>query len=148
MKFWDTSALAPLLRDEPMSGVMEDLLREDADLLLWWGTPVECTSALGRNHRAGDLSLEDLNGRLAELQALRAAALEVQPSDELRARAMRLLLVHPLRAADALQLAAALLGCRDQPQSMSFVCADTRLREAAQREGFEVQPSVVAPPGA
>lgn len=74
------------------------------------------------------------------LKAFRVGATEVRPSDEVRARAMRLLSIHPLRAADALQLAAALVWCRERTAGAGFVCLDGRLREAAGREGFEVLP--------
>ena len=66
----------------------------------------------------------------------------VSPSDELRRRAARLLAVHPLRAADALQLAAALLWCEEQPHAEGFVSLDAKLRDAAHKEGFSVLPAV------
>jgi predicted nucleic acid-binding protein len=65
---------------------------------------------------------------------------EVEPSDELRDRAARLLDLHPLRAADALQLAAALDWCEERTGGAGFVCLDQRLRAAATREGFNVYP--------
>jgi hypothetical protein len=52
--------------------------------------------------------------------------------------ASRLLRVHPLRAADALQLAAALAAAKGDPSSLDVVCLDQRLSEAARREGFRV----------
>jgi len=54
--------------------------------------------------------------------------------------AKRCLMVHPLRAADALQLGAALVACGDDPHGFEFVCVDERLNEAARREGFTVRP--------
>lgn len=60
----------------------------------------------------------------------------VSPSDELRRRAARLLAVHPQRAADALQLAAALLWCEEQPHAEGLVSLDVSLREAALKEGL------------
>jgi hypothetical protein len=74
------------------------------------------------------------------LAALSAAWSEVQPTEPVRLRAERLLTVHPLRAADALQLAAALLWGEDTPQGLDFVCLDQNLREAARKEGFAVLP--------
>jgi len=47
-----------------------------------------------------------------------------------------LLRIHPLRAADSLQLAAALTVAEQEPSSLSFVCLDQRLAEAAIREGL------------
>ena len=56
-----------------------------------------------------------------------------------RNRAIRLLRVHPLRAADAFQLAAALVAFRAQPQDAIFLTGDERLRLAAEREGFDAR---------
>jgi predicted nucleic acid-binding protein len=68
----------------------------------------------------------------------------VSPTDEVRRRAARLVAVHPLRAADALQLAAALLWCEEQPHNEVFVSLDGRLRDAARNEGFDVRPENLA----
>ena len=64
----------------------------------------------------------------------------VAPSDDVRRRAGRLVATHPLRAADAFQLAAALIWCEEQPGGEAFVCLDERLREAARREGVTLVP--------
>jgi hypothetical protein len=64
----------------------------------------------------------------------------VAPTPRVRDRAGRVLGAHPLRAADALQLAAALVWCDDAPQGETFVCLDDRLRQAAAREGFTLSP--------
>ena len=64
----------------------------------------------------------------------------IAPSNRVRERAGRLLATHPLRAADALQLAAALVWCDEAPQGETFVCLDERLSAAARREGFAVLP--------
>lgn len=64
----------------------------------------------------------------------------MRPTNKLRSLAGRLLAVHPLRAADALQLAAALRWCEDEPGGKAFVCLDDRLRAAARREGFSPIP--------
>ena len=74
------------------------------------------------------------------LRILRERAFEIQPVEEIRLRAIRLLALHPLHSADALQLAAALVWCREQTHGAGFVCLDERLREAAAREGFAILP--------
>ncbi len=74
------------------------------------------------------------------LEELIADADTIPPTDPIRRRAGRLLALHPLRGADALQLAAALAWCDEQPSGVSFVCLDERLREAALRESFTVLP--------
>ncbi len=140
MRFWDSSALLPLALHEPASAEMERLLRADPDLVLWWASPVECASALARSARQGRLSPAAEGAARAVVERLKASAFEVRPLEEVRARAGRLLALHPLRAADALQLAAALVWCRERTADAPFVCLDDRLRLAASREGFLVLP--------
>jgi predicted nucleic acid-binding protein len=138
--FWDTSALIPLVLPEPRSGVLTDAVTADREVTVWWGTPVECLSATYRRHRDSPLPGPVLNGALMRLRALVEDADTVAPTDDVRGRAGRLVASHPLRAADALQLAAALVWCEEQPAGEVFVCLDDRLREAARREGFTVLP--------
>jgi hypothetical protein len=87
------------------------------------------------------LRIEDQRQARQVLQQLADAWSEVQPSESLRGTAERLLAVHPLRAADALQLAAALHWCQRQPVNRHLVSFDTRLRDAAYKEGFAILPS-------
>ncbi len=73
--------------------------------------------------------------------ALPERATRIRPSPNFpRERAVRLLLSHPLRSADAQQLAAALIWCEEKPAGQDFVCLDQRLRESAEREGFRTLP--------
>lgn len=138
--FWDTSALIPLLLPEPRSAVLTETAASDRELTVWWGTPVECLSATYRRHREVPLPAPLLTAALARLRAFVEDADTVAPTDEVRRRAGRLVAAHPLRAADALQLAAALVWCEEQPAGEAFVCLDERLREAARREGFTLVP--------
>ncbi len=46
--------------------------------------------------------------------------------------------VHALRAADSLQLAAALIAANHDPATLEIVSLDARLATAARREGFKV----------
>jgi predicted nucleic acid-binding protein len=142
LKFWDSSALVPLLLEQPASERLGDLLRRDPEIVLWWGSPVECASALSRLQREGMLARSSLRQSHEILDSLRAVAHEIEPVAEVRARALRLLATHPLRGADALQLAAALFWCRERPQKVGFVSMDNRLRQAAAAEGFLVLPYV------
>lgn len=61
----------------------------------------------------------------------------VQPSELLRTKATQLVSRYDLRAADSLQLAAALEWCQDYPQGRVFLTADHRLRNAAASIGFD-----------
>ena len=107
-------------------------------MVAWWGTQLECTSALARLERDGAMTLADLTVALEYLADAAEAWHEVQPVPQVRQAAMRLLLVHDLRAGDALQLAAALTAAEGQPNAMGFVTLDDRLGRAALREGFPV----------
>jgi uncharacterized protein len=138
VRFWDASAIVPLLVDEPASAAMLSQLHEDAELLVWWGTPVECVAALSRRERDGALAPAGVTGAVERLRAVAAAWQEVLPGDGVRTAAQRLLRVHPLRAADALQLAAAVVASENDAAALPFVCLDDRLAEAAAREGFPV----------
>src|SRR5262249_15540081 len=73
----------------------------------------------------------------AALSDLAAAWTEIAALGPVRDRAMRLVATHALRAADAMQLGAALVAVGDHPRGHAFVCADRRLRDAGRREGFD-----------
>lgn len=140
MRFWDASAIVPLLLAEDGRGAVLGELERDPGMFVWWGTPVECVSAIGRREREGALALADATLAIDRLRALAEAWHEVLPSDTVRATAQRLLRVHPLRAADSLQLAAAVVASEGDPARLPFVSLDERLNEAALREGFRVVP--------
>ena len=141
MSFWDSSAVLPLVLHEPLSGGLRALSLADGVPVVWWGTLVECQSAVERRRRAGQLSAQEKSRIVRLLEQLAGAWSEVQPSSLLRERAVRLLAQHDLRASDALQLAAALVWAAERPAGRSFVCLDNRLRDAAQREGFNLLPT-------
>ena len=141
MRFWDASALIPLCLQERQSTALKRLAQEDESLAVWWGSSVECLSSFARLRREAALSeTEEEQARLI-LRALQGALTEIEPTPAVREQAGRVLRLHPLRAADALQLAAALVWCQGDPLQHGFVCLDQRLREAARREGFTVFPN-------
>jgi uncharacterized protein len=140
--FWDSSALVPLLFPEDRSAQLTTLVSGDKEMTIWWATPLECQSAMYRRHREAPMPASVLTQATERLRAVVELADSVSPTDEVRRRAARLVAVHPLRAADALQLAAALLWCEEQPHNEGFVSLDARLRAAAQNEGFEVTPEL------
>lgn len=133
--FWDSSAVVPVLLPDARSVALSTLLCSDAEPAIWWASPVECQSALYRQHRDGALSTPAVIRALERLKALVADVDIVAPTPRLRERAGRLLAGHPLRAADALQLAAALIWCDESPEGDTFVCLDTRLAAKALRSG-------------
>lgn len=142
MRFWDSSALVLLIVEQPLSVSARHLLKADAEIAVWWGSRVECVSAIRRLHRDGILTHKVASGAVARALLLFSGCYEVAPSDRLRERAERLLNIHPLSAADSLQLAAALMVTQEQPTGCEVVCHDLRLRLAAQREGFTVLPDL------
>jgi hypothetical protein len=141
MRFWDSSAVIPLCIDEPQSPAVRKIAREDEALVVWWASEVECYSALARLLREGHLAHKDGDRAAALLDALSVSWSEIEPSDDIRDSARRLLRNHPLRAADALQLAAALIWSNKSPRGHYFVCLDDRLRGAARKEGFSLLPA-------
>lgn len=138
MRFWDSSAIVPMLVPEPSSAAARLVFEEDPEVTVWWGTAVECGSTLARLEREAGISAPSMVDALDRLDALAHSWREIQPVAHLRPVAVRLLRTHSLRAADALQLAAARAASEDRPDSLPFVTLDERLALAAQREGFEV----------
>jgi hypothetical protein len=119
---------------------MKAIAKADEDIVVWWAARVECISALARRRREGVFSADTERRAKNTLDALENAWSEVLPTQAVRQRSERLLMIHPLRSADAFQLAAALLWAEDTPRGLEFVCLDQNLREAALKEGFTVLP--------
>lgn len=138
MKFWDTSAVVPLLVQQRNSERAEQVFRGDTELVVWWGARVECVSALAQLEREASIAAESLSAAFGRLQQFAKIWDEVQPTERLRGAAERLLRVHQLRAADAFQLAAMVEWGDGEPQELDVVCFDDRLTRAATREGFRV----------
>jgi len=136
VKFWDASAIVPLLIAEPTTRRLQALAGHDPDMLVWWGSEVECVSALARLERAVALDVKGIALASNRLTQLANGWHEIEPSDIVRESAMRFLRVHPLRAADALQLAAAFVAAERRPTSLQIVTLDERLADAARKEGF------------
>jgi hypothetical protein len=136
MRFWDASAIVPLLIAEKTTRAVQALVEKDPTMLVWWASEVECASAIARLEREGALEESDVTQAFERLKPLAAAWHQVDPSDAVREVAVRLLRVHPLRAADALQLAAAFVGSERRPSSLEIVTLDDRVATAARKEGF------------
>jgi uncharacterized protein len=138
MRFWDSSAIVALLVPQSASACAEALVNEDSGIVFWWATPVECVSALVRLMREGRMTEDQIEIAKRRLDAILDRADAIDPTDWIRDHACRLLRVHPLRAADALQLAAALELRGSDPDTIDFVTFDARLGAAAKREGLVV----------
>jgi len=139
VRFWDTSGLVPLLLEQEMTARVRELFAEDAEVVAWWGTSIEIASAAARLRREGVLPVAGEERMLELLRTLRDGWIEVAPSEEVRQQAQRLLRVHSLRAADALQLAAAHVWAGSS-RDARLVTFDERLALAARLEGFKIAP--------
>jgi predicted nucleic acid-binding protein len=135
--FWDSSALFPLCIPGQATTRERQLLR-DRRPVVWWGTALEVFSALARFGRQGHLSSSRQRVAVERLARLRLIWREVQPTESLCELAEQQLHMYELRAADALQLAAALVWCGQRPKQRGFLCRDLRLKDAARQAGFQV----------
>ena len=138
MKFWDASAIVPLLVAQESTAAIQALARADDGMLVWWASQVECASAIARLERDGALDEVSAAKAFERLNLAVNGWHEVEAGDAVREAAVRFLRVHPLRAADALQLAAAFVAADRRPPSLEIVTLDERLAIAARKEGFVV----------
>lgn len=138
MRFWDSSAVVPLLIEQGASSEAVGWFAADAMLVLWTLTPVEVASAfrrLVRERTLGEAGAGRAETRLNELVHRSHVVIDIEPVKSL---ARRLLRTHPLRAFDSLQLGAALHWAGGQAHGRTLHTLDTRLASAARREGFFV----------
>jgi predicted nucleic acid-binding protein len=140
MIFWDSSAILSIIASQSAKTDLMTLFENDPSIVLWWGTCVELSSGLCRLRREDVIDDTALSELLKVTQQIACDADEIEPSEKLRQTSIRILRVHNLRAADSLQLAAALIWTDSRPNGSRFVCLDKRLREAAEKEGFEILP--------
>ena len=141
MKFWDSSALIPLIVPEPETRPLSALLKADPAIAAWWGSRIECAAALARLERERRVTGPQMAQARSRLELLADQWIEISPSPQVRDQAERILRVHALRSADAHQLAAALVASQHRPASLEFVTIDQRLADAARREGFRLLPN-------
>ena len=130
--------MVPLLIEEPESVRINSLVASDDEMAVWWGAPTECWSALARREREAGWPAAITDKALSNLQLIMQRAQEVLPSAAVRAHSRRLLFTHSLRAADALQLAAALVLAGSEVADLEFVTLDEALASCARREGFKL----------
>lgn len=136
MRFWDSSAIVPLLIAQESSVRQQKLMKKDQTLLVCWLSQCECFSALARLERERKLSFEAFQAAHKRLLALSRHWHVVAPEVALEEETKRVLRLHPLRCADALQLASAVLASEKNPGSLEFVTLDECLARAAAKEGF------------
>ncbi len=141
MRFWDASALVPLMVEERESVRLNAVAKEDRKVVAWWGTLVEVAGAIERRHRRGDWKTDQRKDADARLAVSASSWYTIPPIAHVRSEAMHLTRVHGLRAGDAFQLAAALEWSGGRGEQHDFVTLDRELRAAAAREGFTVLPA-------
>jgi hypothetical protein len=91
----------PLLALEATRARLLELLEQDPQVLIWWGTTVEIASALARREREQLLSADEVSSAMALARQLTDSWHEIVPSDAVRRTAERLLRMHPLRRQSA-----------------------------------------------
>jgi uncharacterized protein len=138
VKFWDSSALVPLIIEERHSKACRQLLRTDPTQLVFCFTRTEILSAIWRKHREGLLDTTDVQTAEGRLAKLAERWTEVDSLSPVRDAAEQLLRVHPLRAADSLQLGACVAVFGTRRRDREFVVLDDLLAEAGRQEGFKV----------
>lgn len=138
MRFWDSSAIVPLVVEESSSRACRELRRSDPAVVVWTLSRTEVVSTIRRLERRRQLAPEEARAALLRFDAMFLRFSEVVMLEAVRDRAERTLGMHDLTAADALQLAAALVLVADKPKRRAFVTADERLAAAAGTEGFDV----------
>jgi predicted nucleic acid-binding protein len=136
--FWDTSAIIPLYCNQVMSPESRRIRRRFKHPVVWWGTHVEIHSGINRLLREGILAKKQSKKALENWENLHSLALIVKPDDNALNLAVSLTEKYALRALDAFQLAAALVWCKEKPKNRPFICADSRLGNAASEAGFDV----------
>jgi len=134
--FWDSSALVPLLIQQQSSLNVMQLARR-FEVVVWWSTPIEVKSAFARLVRMAQISSTEFADAQVDLSDLRKSWQEVAPTDRLRSTAESFLDRFSLRAADALQLAAAYMWASSEPRGRTFLSGDRQLLDAARQLGFQ-----------
>jgi len=118
---------------------MLELLREDPTVLVWTMTPIECLSAICATGRQATTPTQVKTAEVMKrLKQLQDSWIEIHQVAWVKKRAERLLSVHGMSTAAALQLAAALIACEDRPDELPIVTFDPELARCASREGFHV----------
>lgn len=136
--FWDTSGIIPLCLFQPQTSKARQILRTYGAIVAWWGTQTEAASAFNRLLREGNLNRTGFDAAMARFEFLKSHWDEVDPSEAVRDVSLKVLARYPLRAADALQLSAAIVWAGLRPKGRVFVCGDGLLSKAAEGEGFTV----------
>jgi hypothetical protein len=80
VRFWDASAIVPLIIDEPGRERLLGILEADPVMIVWWGTSVELVSALSRRERDGTLPTASVAAAVERVRKLERAWHQVAPT--------------------------------------------------------------------
>ncbi len=138
MSFWDSSALVPLCTNEPRSIPAGKLWKQFPEKFVWWETSVEISSALARLERENKISLPQRQKAEKRLEILEKVWTEIQPESRIKELARTFPSKYKMKAADSLQLAAALVWCKEQPKGKDFISGDEKLIKVAESIGFAI----------
>jgi predicted nucleic acid-binding protein len=138
VRFWDTSALVPLLIVERGTSLAARWLRQDSGVVVWTFTRVELLSALARRRRAEPKDESLVSAARRDVLQEWERWSEVTAIEVVRGHAQRLVESHPIRTGDALQIGAALAAAERDPTLVEFVTFDENQATAAEREGLRV----------
>jgi predicted nucleic acid-binding protein len=138
VRFWDTSALFAVVVPENETPRVRRWMVEDSGVVVWALTRVELLSAISRRRRELPRAADRFIRARREFMDAWERWTEVSAIDLVRGHAERVVEHHPLRAADALHIGAALVACDGDPASLDFVTLDEAQAAAAEREGFRV----------
>jgi predicted nucleic acid-binding protein len=136
--FWDSSALIPLCVQQ-LQTQRSEALYINYGVTVWWSTQVEIISGLTRLLRMREIDAAEFVEGKQVAQAMAMIWTAIKPSANVEREARALLEQYPLRAADALQLAAALEWCEGKPKGRVFLTFDQRLGEVAAQAGFTLE---------
>jgi predicted nucleic acid-binding protein len=136
--FWDSSALVPLCVRQDSTARAISMYRT-YEAVIWWIASVEIASTLARLVRMKQLDSRGWSKARGLARVLADEWSVIQPTAEVRGKAIQLVDRYDLGSADALQLAAALEWCENAPRGRVFLAGDRRLLEAAARSGFDAR---------
>ena len=135
MRYFDASALVKRYLREQGSAEVRRLLSSDTPATSRL-SQVEIASALVRRAREGAYPVADRDRALAALDKDFGSILVVELTPQIAEQARQLLLRHELRAGDAIHLASGLFLQEQLSEPVPFIAFDSRLGEAARREGL------------
>jgi len=136
-RYFDASALVKRYVRESGSSTVRRLLSSGVAATSRL-SEVEISSGIARRTREGTLTIRQRDRVVTALQRDLPAVVIVEIVPEVTAIAGSLLLRHPLRAGDAIQLASCLYLQRQLAQPVPFVAFDRRLLDAARAEAVKI----------